>query len=70
MKFIYTKHAEKRMFERDIKSLWVEDCIEIPDYNLTKGDIVESYKKVEFKILKVVWVRKDSFIKVISVMWR
>ena len=70
MKIIYTNHTKKRMKERGIKSSWVEECIEIPDYSVSKGKIIESNKKIKSEVLKVVWERKDSFIKVISVMWR
>lgn len=70
MKIIYTEHAEKRILERGIKKSWIEECIEIPDYNVSKGKVVESNKKINFQVLKVVWERKDKFIKVISVMWR
>ena len=70
MKVIYTKHTKKRMQERAINSSWIEDCIEMPDYNVKRGDFIESYKKIKSEVLKVVWIRKDSFIKVISVMWK
>ncbi len=70
MKIFYTEHTKKRMRERGIKDSWIEDCIEMPDYNVTKGDIIESHKKIKSEVLKIVWTRKDSFIKVISVMWR
>ena len=70
LKIIYTKHTKKRMIERSIKSSWIEDCIELPDYNIARERIVESYKKINSEVLKVVWIRMDSFIKVISVMWK
>ncbi len=70
MEIIYSKHAKKRMYERAIKFLWIEDCIGIPDYSVKKGIIIESYKKIKLNTLKVVWVKKDNFIKVISVMWK
>ena len=70
MKIIYTKHAEKRMQEREIKRSWIESCIELPDYRVTREKIIESNKKIDNQVMKVVWIRKDSFIKVVSVMWR
>ena len=70
MKIIYTSHTKKRMRERSIESSWIENCIEMPDYSVTKGEIIESHKKIKSEILKVVWTKKDNFIKVISVMWR
>ncbi len=58
------------MVERGIKSSWIEEGIEMPEYTVTRGIIVESYRKVLSQVLKVVWIQKDSFIKVISVMWK
>ncbi len=70
MKIYYSKHAEKRMKERGIKNADVVSCIEMPHYAINKKNIVESHKKIFDKTIKVVWTRKDNFIKVISVMWK
>ncbi len=70
MKIIYTTHAKKRMIERDIKESLVKEGVELPDYNITTGIIVESNRQIDDRILRVIWTNKDSFIKVISVMWK
>ena len=58
------------MRERGIKDSYVLECVEIPDYCVNSRGIFESHRKIEGKLLRVVWTRQDKFIKVISVMWR
>lgn len=70
MKYVFTKHTLKRMSERTIKKEWIENTIESPDYSVSKDHIIEANKKINNKMLKVVFVKKDNFIKIISVMWR
>lgn len=70
MKFVYSRHARKRMGERDIEENDIDECIEIPDYSVSKSETTESHKKLEKGNLKVVWSRKDNFIKIITVMWK
>ncbi len=57
MKIVYTKHTLKRMRQRAISSSWIESCIELPDYNVTRGNLIESNKKIGSQVLKVVWER-------------
>lgn len=70
MKIIFTKHALKRLKERAIKEEWVRETLEFPDYTVSKGELIESNKKIGNKTLKVIYEKKHNFIKIISVMWR
>ena len=63
-------HALKRMRERGIHVQWVQECIDSPDYIVSKGQKRESYKKIDGKILKVLYTQQDKFIKVITLMWK
>jgi len=58
------------MVERKITSLEVQDCINLPDYVITKDGKTESHKKIGDKLLKVVYVKEDKLIKIITLMWR
>ena len=69
MKVIFSYHAKKRLFERDIKINEVIESIEMPDYTVSKGDKKEAYKKIKDKTLKVVY-SEDKYIKVITLIWK
>ncbi|MEK6871664.1 MAG: DUF4258 domain-containing protein [Nanoarchaeota archaeon] len=60
MNLIYSEHAQKRMKERQIKKVWVEECIYIPDYSIKKEKIIESHKKINNQVLRVVWAQECS----------
>ena len=57
------------MFERKISIEQIKNAIDFPDYTITKANKIESYKKIEDKILKVVYVR-GKFIKIITLIWK
>ena len=65
---ILTNHAKKRMVERAISFKHVQETIEMPNYTVQKGKKTEAYKKYDERRIKVVYVAKDKYIKVISVM--
>ncbi len=70
MNIIYSKHSKKRMKERGISESDILECLNMPDYTVSVNEFVESYRKINNGVIKVVSIRKDSFIKVISVMWK
>lgn len=65
MKIIYTIHANEQIKERKILNIWVEETIKSPDQTKTKGHKHYATKKLDGKILRVVYV-KESYIKVIT----
>lgn len=67
MRIIYTFHASKRMMERGIIESEIIDMIEFPEYTLKRGEEIEAYKKIDDKMIKVVYVRKEKYIKIITV---
>jgi len=67
---IITDHAKKRMVERSISLENIKNTIELPDYTVDKSGIIEAFRKLNNKTLKVVYVSKDKFIKILSVMWK
>ena len=70
MKIILSYHAKKRLFERKIRLQDVIDSIEMPDYTISKGNKKEAYRKINNKILKTVYMIKEKYIKVITVIWK
>jgi len=70
MKIILSYHAKKRLNERSIKFKDIQDTIDIPDYTVSKGNKKEAYKKIKDKTLKIVYLEKDKYIKVITLMWK
>lgn len=70
MTIILTDHTKKRMAERAITFKQIQETIEMPNYAIQKGKKTEAYKKFDERRLKIVYVSKDRYIKVISVMWR
>ena len=69
-KIILTKHAKQRMNERGISIQNIQEAIEFPDYTISKRNKIESHKKINDKVLKVVYLKPDKFIKIITLMWK
>lgn len=67
MDIIYSEHARKRMIERGIKEEDIKETIEFPDYTITRGKEIEAYKKLNDKMLKVVYIEMGKFINVITI---
>ena len=67
MNIILTTHAKQRMIERAISLSDVKDCIELPDYTVTKENKVEAHKTIDNRKLKVVYT-KGKFIKILTVI--
>ena len=65
MNIIYTLHAEEQIKERKLIKLWVEEAIQWPDTTQHVGNKYHIIKKIDGKILKVVYV-KEKHIKVIT----
>ena len=68
MNLIFTVHAKQRILERNIKIEDVENAIYFPDYTISKNGIIESYKKIDNKNLKIIYLEEGKFIKVITVI--
>ncbi len=66
MRIIITDHAKKRMIERGIIFEEIKDAVYSPDYVVTYGNKIESFKNN----LKIVYVSKDKFIRIITVIKR
>lgn len=56
------------MLERDIKIKEIQEAIEFPDYTIVKNNKTEAYKKISDKNLKVVYIKEDKFIKIITLI--
>tara|TARA_Y100000034_G_scaffold121622_2_gene166071 strand:+ start:473 stop:685 length:213 start_codon:yes stop_codon:yes gene_type:complete len=68
MKIILTNHAKQRMSERAIKMQDLKETIDMPDYTIKNNGVIEAYKKLDNKTLKIVYSKGDSFIKIITVI--
>jgi len=67
MKIFYSLHAKKRIIERKIKEKYVHETINFPNYTIKRSNEIEAYKKINNKILKVVYFQSENYIKVITV---
>lgn len=56
------------MIEREIKIQEIQETIDFPDYTLSKGNIIEAYKKINNKDLKIIYSKEGKFIKIITVI--
>jgi len=70
MKILLTDHAKQRMAERGITLLQIQEAINFPDYTISKENKIESYKKINNKLLKIVHVKEGKFIKIITLVWK
>jgi len=68
MEIILSKHAKKRIKERNIKIKEIRECLDFHDYKITKCEKVEFFKKFEKFTLRLICVEKNKFIKVITLM--
>ena len=69
MKIIYLSHARDRMRQRGITELDVEDILKHPDY--VKKSIKnrkEAVGETRNRTIKVVFIEKESYIKIITVI--
>jgi hypothetical protein len=55
------------MKQRRIEEKDVLDIIELPEYTLKRGEEIEAYKKINNRMIKVVYVVKENYIKVITI---
>ncbi|MEN7982383.1 MAG: DUF4258 domain-containing protein [Nanoarchaeota archaeon] len=64
MKIIFTNHAKQRMVERGIRLNEIKETINFPDYTITKENKTEAYRNN----LKIVYISKDKFIRIVTVI--
>ncbi|QQG38944.1 MAG: DUF4258 domain-containing protein [Candidatus Woesearchaeota archaeon] len=65
MEIVFTKHAKDQMKDRKILEIWVEETIKSPDKTEREGEKYYIIKKLNGKILKVVYLKK-RYIKVLT----
>lgn len=70
MKIIFTNHSKQRKVERSVSDEQIKQTIELPDYTIKKENKTEAYKKINNKLLKVVYIEKGNFIKIITLIWK
>lgn len=58
------------MIEREIGITEVKSAIDFPDYSVSTEGKIESHKKIKDKILKVIYIREENYIKIITLMWK
>ncbi len=66
MKIRYTLHALERMKQRCINKELVEYCLEKPDKTLLKEDTYRCIKKIDERVLVVIYRKNDATILVIT----
>ena len=55
------------MKQRSITEKQIIETIEFPEYTLKRGEEIEAYKKLDGFMTKIVYVIKESYIKIITV---
>ena len=68
MDVVYTRHAKYQIKERKVDRIWIEETIKWPDIMKHVGAKYYAAKKLNGKVLKVVYV-KESYIKIITLFW-
>ena len=68
-RLIFTAHAYERLKERGMTEDFVVSALSSPDFVINRGEESEAYKKIAGKLLKVVYVEKESFIRIITLYW-
>ena len=69
MNIIYSEHAKKRMKKRDIEEWEVEHVLEFPSYTKKSFDgRIESIGSVKNRTLKIVFIKLENYIKIITVI--
>jgi hypothetical protein len=66
LKIRYTLHALERMKQRGIDKELVEECLENPDRTLLKEDTYRCIKKINDRVLVVIFRKNDDTILVIT----
>jgi len=70
MNIILSHHAKTRMVERGIPLEDIKTTINFPDYTISKEGKKEAFKKINNKILRVIYLEINNYIKVITLMWK
>ena len=69
MNIIYSDHARKRMKQRGITELHVEQILQHPSYvKKSFEERKEAVGTVENRIVKVIFIETESYIKVITLI--
>ena len=69
MNIIYPDHAKKRMKQRGITKLEVEHILKYPFYiRKSFKNRKEAVGKVGNRLIKIEFIQKESYIKIITVM--
>lgn len=55
------------MKQRAITEKQIVEIIEFPEYTLKRGEEIEAYKRINSFMTKVVYIVKESYIKIITV---
>ena len=67
MDLVYSSHAKKRIRERGIEECEIEHIIKYPSYIKRRNDgKIEANAKIKNRFLKVVYIRLQKYIKVIT----
>lgn len=48
----------------------IQETVDFPDYTISKENKIEVYKKINNKLLKIVYVKEGKFIKIITLIWK
>jgi hypothetical protein len=63
----YTKHAVQRRLERNITDQQINQTLDNPDYTISDEGKTVALRKIAEKTIKVVYIEKETYIKIITV---
>lgn len=69
MEVFYTLHVKKRMLRKKIEKIWVEEALKHPDYISKDNRAYYAKKRLNGMSIEVVYIIKESYIRVITVYW-
>jgi hypothetical protein len=62
----FTNHAVKRKLERNITEEQIQQTLDNPDYTISHDGRMVAVKQFSGKIITVVYIEKETFIKIIT----
>lgn len=70
MKFVFTKHAINRLYDRNLNKETAIYCIKNADFKKIRfGNEIEATKQINNQRLKVVYIQTKNIIKIITIYW-
>jgi hypothetical protein len=70
MEIVYTFHAKEKIEFRKIHLVWTEEALRSPDLTKKIGYKYKALKRLNSKSIEVVYLKEESYIKILTAYWR